>query len=104
MISLAADAMQKQTASLPEYPECWRLFRTTKISAGFRVSRQSLENTLCSLVFPSFRKFFVWLLKDTFVFGLRCIHKNVFIMDCEGEQSIILCVMLLYSCTLSKAA
>jgi hypothetical protein len=53
MTSPAADAVQKQTVYLPEFPKCLRLFQPTKISAGFGVSIQYLESTF---VFSCFFK------------------------------------------------
>jgi hypothetical protein len=104
MTSLAADSLQKFTIFLPEYLKGWQLFRTSKLSTGFRVSRQAMGN---AFVFPCFSKLleiYCLLIEGHVCIWSQIYKQKFFIMDCVGEHSIFFCLMPLCFYNASKVA
>ena len=74
MASLAADVLQKRNVFLPEYLTGSQLFRATKISTGFRVSRQAMENTFVFSCFSKLPEIYCLLVR-----GNICIWSQIYI-------------------------
>ena len=104
MTSLVADAMQKHILLLTDYLAGWQLFRTTKISTGFRVLRQAVENTFMFSCFSKLPEIYRLLAEGHICIWSQMYTQKFFIMGCVGEQSIFLCLMPLCSYSVSKVA
>jgi len=79
MTTLAADALQKHTIFLPEYLTGWQLFRTTKFSTGFRVSRQAVENTFVFSCFSKLPEIYCLLVEGHFFYLVSDVYTKIFL-------------------------
>jgi hypothetical protein len=79
MTTLAADALQKHTIFLPEYLTGWQLFRTTKFSTGFRVSRQAVENTFVFSCFSRLPEIYCLLVEGHFFIWSQMYTQKFFL-------------------------